>query len=294
VRGRRVGSAAVLRGAGPHTGVGRRLGGGRGRIPAVRWRSIWWGGAVVTAVLDVVSVLVGGTLWPPTEVVTFLLLAAYAVGGVTGSVGRGVVAVSLAPLVVEALLTVPHVDHSSAGGLQFLSLSQPRPEPHYVLEALDTGFAVAGPPLLFAATLVVVHRSKARRAWLAIVAWAAIVAYAISRIVSAPGPSEPFRAGPGLGARMAAALVPVLLAAAALMLASVARRRSAVAGAVLLAVSAIPMIDTYVTATRVFPYKSKLFAAGTVDSPALTLGVQFVAYFLLITATTKELRSRGA
>nr|WP_296070787.1 hypothetical protein [uncultured Actinoplanes sp.] len=243
--------------------------------------------------IDVVSVLVGGTLWPPAEVVTFLLLAGYAVGGLTGSAGRWVVAVSLAPLLAEALLTVPHVDHSRAGGLHFLSPSRPRPEPDYLLQALDTGFAVAGPPLLFAATLVVLHRGKARRAWLAIVAWAAIVAYAISRIASVQAPSAPFRVGPGLGARIAAALVPVLLAAAALMLASVARRRSAVAGAVLLAASAIPMIETYVTATRVVTYRSGQFATGAVDFRALTLGLQFVAYFLLIAATTKELRSRA-
>jgi len=93
--------------------------------------------------VHVVGVLLGSPAWPPALVVTLVLLAgAAAIGGPPRWIGP----VALAPLVIQAVLTVPRVH--TGRGYQWLIVERPPQPPATTLmvDALDTGFRLASSP----------------------------------------------------------------------------------------------------------------------------------------------------
>jgi hypothetical protein len=238
----------------------------------VRSRLILLTGAAFLAAVHVLGVLLGSPIWPLALAGALLALAA------AGRPPRWLAPVALAPLILQAALTVPRVHTGDYGWFVTTFSAEPAPSAA-LLDALDTSFRLAGAPFLFAAILLIALKadksdksgamsegaargevggnpapgeadeSVAPR-WVSGIAVAvmllaglAVLAYAATRVV-ALGSLDPVS---GAAALVAAVFVPVVFALTSAALAAVISRRGrwpGVLGAFLLVVSALPMIDS--------------------------------------------------
>lgn len=286
----------------------------------MRERLILLAGAAFLAAVHVIGVLLGSPVWPPALVGALLALAA---AGASTAAPRWLVPVALAPLILQAALTVPRVRTGDYGWFVTEATSEPA-RSAVLLDALDTGFRLAGAPLLFAAVLLVAIRADRTRAIrsdrsaqgsrviAAAVALAGlpVVAYAVLRVgaVNQIGPAQIGPAQSGM-TRAAAVAVPVafavLTAALAALIVRRRRRWPGVLGALLLTISALPMIDSALDALpssfSSFEDPTRLFGWDVITPsdalpgpvPALTVGFQ-LAGFLLLSGVGRPIRPYGA
>ncbi|WP_349878052.1 hypothetical protein ABIH81_29015 [Micromonospora sp. HUAS YX12] len=273
--------------------------------------------AAVCAVAHVVGVLVAAPLWRGAEVLSLALLLAYAVAAGLRA-PRWAVPAALVPLIVDAVRTMP----AEPGAGNFGWTVYGGGDSGFDRTAgFDAAFAGSWAALVAVAVLLVAFRGRGRRRPLIAAAAAAtpVVGYAAVRVadvgaaVAASTRVVEIRAGttltrvggPGhdqadvVPALVLAVLPPLALALAALVLAVLLAgrgRRLAAAGAVLLAVLALPLLDAGVEAVPL-SYSADgaaLFAwyaiPPTVAVPqpmaALTAAVELTAYLLLVTGLT--------
>ncbi|MET7471142.1 hypothetical protein ACFYON_21380 [Micromonospora sp. NPDC005686] len=280
--------------------------------------------AAVSAVAHVVGVLVAAPLWRGAEVLSLTLLFAYAV--VAGlPPPRWVVPVALAPLIVDAVRTMPAEPGAADIGWTVYGSG------YTVIDrtaGFDATFAGSWAALVAVAVLLVVFRGRGRRRHLIVAAAAAapVVGYAAVRLTDigfavaahivetrtettltrVEGPAY-YDQADVVAALVLAVLPPLALALAALGLAVLLAgrgRRLAATGATLLAVLALSLLDAGIEAVPL-PYpadSTALFAWYVITPtsampqpvPALTAAVELAAYLLLVAGLTGADRTAPA
>ncbi|PWR09065.1 hypothetical protein DKT68_13345 [Micromonospora acroterricola] len=269
--------------------------------------------AVPCAAFHVAGVLTARPVWRYAEVLSIGLLLACAVVNRSPS-SPWALGAALAVLFIDAVRTMPAAGDSDGYGWKVLVPGSGRETP----SAFESGLALCWPSLVAALVLLVAWR---RSGWYrqsvapAVVAAALISGYAGVRIVStwrAVAAAPPKVAGAeGADLTMAvgmAVLPPLVLGITALALASVLAghgRRLASIGATLLALMALPLIDTSID-TIPMPLSvgsaNALFAWGgitpTLSMPqpmlALTAVFELTAYLLLVAGLTDSPDPTGA
>jgi hypothetical protein len=271
----------------------------------VRIRTLALISAVFFALVDVAGLLLGEPVIRPAALAAFLLLAvSTALPAKAGGPPRWVLGAGFAALALHAALTMPRATTASTGYQWLLADPTPRDDPpNAILAALSHGVETAGAPLLLTlvllTTLIATTGAPGWR-WLAAAAAgaAAIIADAITSAIDAAsnGPWAPGAAATGPEA--AALLTPVLFGLAALALAAVAGRDHQwllLTAAVLLAASALPVLDALATSAASLPAVHDLRGVfvttgvrvttpALAPSPALIAATQFTAYLLLAIA----------
>ncbi|WP_431937378.1 hypothetical protein [Micromonospora sp. RP3T] len=268
-------------------------------------------GAVVCAALHAVGVLAAHPVWRGAEVLSLALLFAYALTrGLPAP--RWSVPAALAVLLVDAVRTMP----AAPGGREFGWTVYGRIEHVDVTAGFAAGLTACGAGLLALAVLLAGWRGRVTRGPVVAAALAAvpIVGYATVRVVdlrrdllaedrSRPGGPD---AADAVSAVVLAVLPALALALTALALAAllVGRgRRLAAAGAALLSLVALPLIDTSIGAVPL-PYSAfvqpgVLYAVTPTavlpqPVPALTVAVELTAYLLLVVGLAGAGRSAPA
>ncbi|PTA46176.1 hypothetical protein [Micromonospora sp. RP3T] len=256
-------------------------------------------GAVVCAALHAVGVLAAHPVWRGAEVLSLALLLAYALARGRPAL-RWPVPVALAVLLVDAVRTMP----GAPGTREFGWTAYGRIEHVDVTAGIEAGLTACGAALAAVALLLAGWRGRVTRGPVVLAALGAapIVGYALIRVVdlrrdllaedlSRPGGPD---VADAVGALILAVLPALALALAALALAVllVGRgRRLAAAGAVLLSVTALPLIDTSIDAVRLpvstFTEAGVLYAVTPTATlpqpvPALAVLVELTAYLLLV------------
>ncbi|MEU8316365.1 hypothetical protein [Micromonospora sp. NPDC048887] len=276
--------------------------------------------AAVCAVAHAVGVLTAAPLWRGAEVLSLALLLAYAVAAGLPA-PRWAVPVALAPLIVDAVRTMPA--EPGAGDTGWIVYGGDR-----VFDStagFDATFAGSWAALVATAVLLVAFRGRGRRRHLiaAVVAAVPVVGYAAVRVadigvavaaVETRSRSTLTRVeGPGndqadvVPALLLAVLPPLALALAALGLAVLLAgrgRRLAATGAALLAVLALPLLDSGIEALRLpgSADGTALFAWYAITPtrtlpqpvPALVAVVELAAYLLLVAGLTGADRAAPA
>ncbi|MDO3685009.1 hypothetical protein [Micromonospora sp. C28ISP2-4] len=270
--------------------------------------------AAVCAVAHVVGVLTAAPLWRGAEVLSLALLLAYAVAAGLPA-PRWAVPAALVPLLVDAVRTMP----AEPGAGDFIWLVYGSIESGFDSTAgFDVAFAGSWAALVAVAVLLVAFRGRGRRRHLiaGAVAAAPVVGYAAVRVidigfavaagtrVESPGYYDQADV---VSALVLAVLPPLALALAALVLAVLLAgrgRRLAAAGAALLAVLALPLLDAGMEAVPLPPSLdgTGLFAWYAIvptrmlpqPVPALMAAVELAAYLLLVAGLTGANRAAPA
>ncbi|MCX5065872.1 hypothetical protein OOJ91_08255 [Micromonospora lupini] len=241
-----------------------------------------------------------------------LLLACALVSRSPGS--RWALGTALAVLLVDAVRTTPAPrDGAEYGGMTF----GPGPDPE-VPSALEMGFSLCWASLTVVLVLLVAWRRggwQRRTVAPGVVGAALIIGYAAFRVVSirrAVVADPPRGAGTDVAELMMAVsmavLPPLALGITALALASALAghsRRLASIGAVLLALMALPLMDTCITMVPMPLYVGSVNALFGGDAirptlsmpqpvPALTAVVELAGYLLLVAGLTTSSRREGA
>ena len=270
----------------------------------MRSRLILLTAAASSAALHVAGVLTANPIWRYAEVLSIGLLLAYAIISRSQS-SRWVLWVALAVLFVDAVRTMPAARGSdSYGGMVLVpgpSIDTP--------SAFESGLSLCWPLVTAACVLLVAWR---RGGWHlqtvapAVVGAALIIGYAVFRVVSIwrDVAADPPRAtGTDEAETMAlstAVLPPLVLGITALALAAALAghgRRLASIGAALLALMALPLLDTCIGMAPIPLSVSSdhaLFAWHAITPtlsipqpmPALTAAVELTAYLLLVAGLT--------
>ncbi|SCG39139.1 hypothetical protein [Micromonospora coxensis] len=262
--------------------------------------------AVTLAAVHALGILVGDPLLRYAEILALLPLLAYGLLGALPAPRVALLAASTV-LVVDAVRTVPAVPTGSYGW-QVSGLEQPDLQASFV-----TGLSLTWAPLLFVLLLVLPARkgSGLRRHVLAVAALPAtlVTGYAAVRLGDMfLGTRDAQRASAGFGydaiktlsAAALATLTPLALALAAIGLAAMLARqgrRLAAAGAMLLALAALPHLDDALDAVPTPVYagdRTALFAWDAITPsltlpapvPALTAVLELSAYILLAIGLT--------
>ncbi|MEV0328330.1 hypothetical protein AB0H63_18070 [Micromonospora echinospora] len=261
------------------------------------------------------GILVADPVWQYAEVLSLALLLGYAV--VSGlPQPRWAVPVALTALLVDAVRTMPADPDTGSYGWQIL---RPGPTDVDTWAGFESGLMLCWSPLIVVVVLLAVwHRAGWRRRTVAVAAVAAtlVVGYAIVRVVdvwlATRAEQRPYADGADVADHVVAvglAVLPaVTLGVTALALASALAghgRWLASAGAVLLALVALPHLDASIDAVPL-----PLDAAGYVVSsawqvlppslsmpqpvPALTAAVELTAYLLLVVGLTGVRRPTDA
>ncbi|WP_254909903.1 hypothetical protein [Micromonospora sp. NBS 11-29] len=262
-------------------------------------------------VLHAVGVLVAQPVWRGAEVLSLALLLAYAVlGGLPAP--RWSVPAALAVLLADAVRTMPAAPGSGDFGWTVYS-----PIDRIDVSAgFDTGLTACGATLVALAVLLVAGRGRVARRPVVAAALAAlpVLGYAIVRVVDlrrdllAEARTRPD--GPDTADAVSAVVLAVLpalaLALTALALAALLAgrgRRLAAAGAALLSLVALPLIDISIGAVALpvsaFVEPGVLYAITPTavllqPVPALTVVVELTAYLLLVVGLTGAERSEPA
>ncbi|MEU7173636.1 hypothetical protein ABZ949_19340 [Micromonospora tulbaghiae] len=282
--------------------------------------------AAVSAVAHVVGVLVAAPLWRGAEVLSLALLLGYAVAAGLPA-PRWAVPAALVPLVVDAVRTMPaEPGAGDFGWLVYGSIDSGFDS----TAGFDAAFAGSWAALVAVAVLLVAFRGHGRRRHLiaGAVAAAPVVGYAAVRVidigfavaagtrvvetrtrttltrVESPGYYDQADV---VSALVLAVLPPLALALAALVLAVLLAgrgRRLAAAGAALLAVLALPLLDAAMEAVPLPPSVdgTALFAWYAIvptrmlpqPVPALMAAVELAAYLLLVAGLTGANRAAPA
>ncbi|MEU8071878.1 hypothetical protein AB0B20_19190 [Micromonospora sp. NPDC049151] len=282
--------------------------------------------ATVCAVAHVVGVLTAAPLWRGAEVLSLALLLAYAVAAGLPP-PRWAVPVALAPLIVDAVRTMPAEPGAADTGWVVYGSGD---NVFDSTAGFDVTLAGSWAALAAVAALLVAFRGRGRRRHLiaAAVAAAPVVGYAAvraadiglavaagTRIVETHTVTTLTRVeGRGyhdqadvVPALVLAVLPPLALALAALGLAVLLAgrgRRLAATGAALLAVLALPLLDAGIEALRLpgSADGTALFAWYAITPtrtlpqpvPALTAVVELAAYLLLVAGLTGADRAAPA
>ncbi|MFI2711319.1 hypothetical protein ACH495_14450 [Micromonospora sp. NPDC018662] len=268
-------------------------------------------GAAVCAVLHAVGVLVAQPVWRGAEVLSLALLLAYAVArGLP--VPRWSLPAALAVLLVDAVRTMP----AAPGPREFGWVVYGAIERVDVTAGFESGLVACGAALVATVLLLVGWRGRVTRGPVVVAALvaAAIVGYATVRVVdlrrdllaedrSRPGGPDTADAVSAVALAVLPALALALTALALAALLAGRGRRLAAAGAALLALVALPLIDTGIGAVAlpypVFVQAGVLYAVTPTTVlpqpvPALTVAVELTAYLLLVVGLTGADRSEPA
>ncbi|MFG1677053.1 hypothetical protein [Micromonospora sp. NPDC049282] len=269
--------------------------------------------AAACAALHAAGVLVAHPVWRGTEVLSLALLLAYALAGGLPS-PRWPVPAALAVLLVDAIRTMP----AAPGGGDFGWRVVDGNDPVDVTAGFEAGLT-AGWAALAATVLLLVGwrgRLRPRPAVFAGVVALPIIGYAAVRVVGIrhdlAAEAHPYPGGLDLtdvASAVVLAVLPALaLAVSALALAALLAgrgRRLASAGAAVLALVALPLMDASIMAVPL-PYSAgdgtALFAwhaitpTSAMPQPvaALTVAVELTAYLLLFAGRTGADRDEPA
>ncbi|MBM0274518.1 hypothetical protein [Micromonospora tarensis] len=269
--------------------------------------------AAPCAAFHVVGVLTARPIWRYAEVLSIgLLLACAMVSRSAGS--RWALGVALAVLLVDAVLAIPAARDSNVyGGAVLVPASSPETS-----SAFESGLSLCWPTLAAVLVLLVVWR---RGGWHrqtvapAVVGAALVTGYAAVRITStwrAVAAEPPRATGTHVAdlvmAMSMAVLPPLVLGITALTLASALashRLRLAAIGAALLALMALPLMDTCIATVPMPLYVGSDIAGFAWDAitptlsmpqpiPALTAAVELTAYLLLVAGNTGSAGPTGS
>ncbi|MDG4801947.1 hypothetical protein [Micromonospora sp. WMMD980] len=257
--------------------------------------------AAACAALHVAGVLVAHPVWRGAEVLCLALLLAYAVAGGLPA-PRWVVPAALAVLLADAIRTMPAAPGGGDFGWRVIDGS----DPVDVTAGVEAGLTAGWAALTATVLLLVGWRGRLRRrpAAFAGVAALPILGYAAVRVADIRhhlvADDAPYPSGPDVTdvtSAMVLAVLPALaLAVAALVLAALLAgrgRRLAAAGAAVLALVALRLIDASIEAVPVSHFAgdgTALFAwhaitpTAAMPQPvgALTVAVELTAYLLLV------------
>ncbi|MFG1919020.1 hypothetical protein [Micromonospora sp. NPDC048898] len=267
--------------------------------------------AAVCAAVHVAGVLTARPIWRYAEVLSIGLLLAHAMVS-RSPVSRWALGVSLAVLLVDAVRTMPTARDSAGYGVQVF-VPGPAPE---TPSAFESGLALCWPSFTAVVLLLVAWRRggwRRRTAVPAVVGAALITGYAAVRVVATwrTAAAEPPRAtrtdvADLTTAVSTAVLPPLVLGIAALALASALLghgRRLASTGAALLALTALPLMDSCIAAVPMPLYLWSDNAGFVWDAitptlalpqpmPALTAMAELTAYLLLVVGLTQPTGER--
>ncbi|MFG2049331.1 hypothetical protein ACGFIW_18105 [Micromonospora sp. NPDC048935] len=269
--------------------------------------------AAVCAALHVAGVLTARPIWRYAEVLSVGLLLAYAMVN-RSPVSRWALGLALAVLLADAVRTMPAARDSDGYGVQVLT---PGPAPE-IPSAFELGLSLCWPSLTVVLVLLVAFRRggwRWRTAVPAVVGAALVLGYAAVRVVATwrSAAAEPPRANDTDVADLTmavstAVLPPLVLGLAALALAAALLghgRRLASTGAALLALMALPLVDSCIAAVPMPVYLWSDNAGLVWDAitptlsmprpmPALTAVAELTAYLLLVVGLTESPESAAA
>ncbi|MEU8088188.1 hypothetical protein AB0B57_31820 [Micromonospora sp. NPDC049101] len=267
--------------------------------------------AAVCAAVHVAGVLTARPIWRYAEVLSVGLLLAHAMVS-RSPVSRWALGVSLAILLADAVRTMPTARDSAGYGVQMLT---PGPAPE-TPSAFESGLSLCWASLTVVLVLLVAFRRggwRWRTAVPAVVGAALVIGYAAVRVVATwlTAAAEPPRASDTDVADLTTAvsmavLPPLVLGIAALALASALLghgRRLASTGAALLALMALPLMDSGIA---VVPMPLHLWSDNVgffwdavtptlsmpQPMPALTAMAELTAYLLLVVGLTEPAGER--
>ncbi|OZV74289.1 hypothetical protein CA850_30200 [Micromonospora echinospora] len=271
----------------------------------------------VCAVAHAAGILVADPLWRYAEVLSLALLLAYAV--VSGlPQPRWAVPAALTALLVDAVRTMPADPDTGPYGWQIL---RPGPTDVDIWAGFESGLMLCWASSIVVVVLLAVrHRAGWRRRTVGVAAVAAtlVVGYAVVRVVgiwlATRAEQRPYAGGADVAddrvAAVGLAVLPaVALGVTALALATALARHGrwlASAGAVLLALVALPHLDASIGAVplplHAGEVRSAAFAwpayAPSLSMPhpvaALTAAVELTAYLLLVAGLTGARRPTDA
>ncbi|MFI6229628.1 hypothetical protein ACIBCR_20200 [Micromonospora echinospora] len=272
--------------------------------------------AAACAVAHATGILVANPVWRYAEVLSLALLLAYAV--VSGlPQPRWAVPAALTALLVDAVRTMPADPDTGPLAWQVL---RPGPADVDTWAGFESGLTLCWASSVAAVVLLAAGRRAGwRRPVVAVAAVAAtlVVGYAVVRVVdvhnAARAEQRPYAGGADVADTVTAVGLAVLpavalgLTALALAVALAGQGRwLASAGAVLLAVVALPSLDASIGAVPLPLYagevRSAAFAWHAITPslampqpvPALTAAVELTAYLLLVAGLTGARRSTDA
>ncbi|MEU5785332.1 hypothetical protein [Micromonospora lupini] len=277
----------------------------------MRPRLLLLSAAASCAAFHVAGVLTARPIWRYAEVLGIGLLLACALVSRSPS-SRWALGTALAVVLVDAVRTTPPPPQRSDYGWMAFG---PGPQPE-VSSALEFALSLCWPSLTAVLVLLVAWRRggwQRRTVAPGVVGAALIIGYAAVRLVSI---RHAVAAERGAGTDVAelmmavsvAVLPPLVLGIAALALASALAghgRRLASTGAVLLALLALPLMDTCISMVPMPLYAGSdtaLFAWYAITPtlsmpqpvPALTAVVELTGYLLLVAGLTTSSRREGA
>ncbi|MGC4758942.1 hypothetical protein [Micromonospora trifolii] len=280
----------------------------------MRPRLILLAAAASSAALHVAGVLTANPIWRYAEVLSIALLLAYALISRSQS-SRQALWVALAVLLVNAIRTTPAARGSDSYGWAVFVPGSSIDTP----SAFEWGLSRCWPLLTAVCVLLVAWR---RGGWHrhtvtpAVVGAALITAYAVFRVVGtwhAVAAEPPRASGTDAAETMKAVsmavLPPLVVGITALALAAALAghgRRLASIGAALLALRALPLMDTCIGMVPMplsVGSENALFAWHSITPtlslpqpmPALTALVELTAYLLLVTGLTdRPIRTSAA
>ncbi|MGC4879796.1 hypothetical protein ACLQ26_26450 [Micromonospora sp. DT43] len=249
------------------------------------------------------GVLTARPIWRYAEVGSLGLLLAYAVVSRPPR-SRWALGAALAVLLVDAVRTMPAPRDSADYGWQVLVPGSAPEAP----SALESGLSLCWPAMVAVGVLLVAWRRGGwHRRWVVpgVVGAALIIGYAAVRIVavrSAADAETRRGSGAGMADLITAVLPPLILGITALALASALAghgRRLAAIGAVLLALTALPLLDTCIATVPMPLYASSenaVFAWYAITPtlslpqpmPALTAMVELTGYLLLVVGLSRS------
>ncbi len=271
----------------------------------------------VCAVAHATGILVADPVWRYAEVLSLALLLAYAV--VNGlPQPRWAVPAVLTALLVDAVRTMPADPGTGSLGWQVL---RPGPADVDTWAGFEAGLMLCGASSIAAVVLLVVWRRAGWRRWtvaVAAVAGMLVLGYVVVRVVAiwlaTAAEQRPYAGGADVAddrvtAVGLAVLPPVALGLTALALAAALAgqgRWLASAGAVLLAVVALPHLDASIGAVPLplhagevrgaaFAWPADAPSLSTLQPvPALAAAVELTAYLLLVAGLTGARRPADA
>ncbi|MEV4823258.1 hypothetical protein [Micromonospora sp. NPDC049274] len=263
----------------------------------MRPRLLLLSAAAACAVFHVVGVLTARPIWRYAEVASLGLLLAYALASRPPR-SRWALGAALAVLLVDAFRTMPAPRDSTGYGWQVLVPGSAPETP----SALESALSLCWPAAAAVGVLLVVWRRDGwHRRWMApgVVGAALIIGYATVRIVgirSAVDAETPRGNDTGMADLIMAVLPPLVLGVTALALASALGghgRRIAAIGAALLALTALPLMDTCIATVPMPLYagsQNAVFAWHAITPtpslpqpmPALTAMVELTGWLLLV------------